>query len=409
MNREPGWYADPYFRNRERYWDGEVWTDQIRETAAGATPATPAPRHTPTSGTGSPRSDAGASAPEAARPIPLGVITASGPPSTAQGQGGPGRRRGIVIAVVALVVLAAVGVGVILSGGGGSSGGSGGKGGGGGGTASATGVAGAVEKTLHRGTVAAAIDVKVSSPGGSALQQILSGAGQFDLKNETGTMTLVVPGAPAEEGTTPIVFVGPTVYVYLGPRLSTLVPGKTWVAATEAELGSPGSGLSSGISSFEQLIGNPTTLVSQLNGGGVRFTSLGASSFDGASVQRYLVKLPSSGTTSTSSETSSTVSSSGAHGGEDLYVSSKGLVRAVVIPVEVASNGETFHETITIAFTHYGHAVVVAPPPAAQVATLAQYQAALDQSGQTATPGVTPSPAVTPTNGAAAGTGTETG
>jgi hypothetical protein len=403
VNREPGWYGDPYFRNRERYWDGEIWTDQVRETAVGSTPATPAPRRTPTSGTSSPPGD---SAPDAARPIPLGVITAPGPSSTAQGQGGPGRRRGLVIAVVALVVLAAVGVGVILSGGGGSSGGSGGKGGGGGGTASATGVAGAVEKTLHRGTVAAAVDVKVSSPGGSALQQVLSGAGQFDLKNQTGTMSLVVPGVAAQEGTTPIVFVGPTVYVYLGPRLSALVPGKTWISATEAELGSPGSGLSSGISAFEQLIGNPTTLVSQLNGGGVRFTSLGASSFDGASVQRYLVKFPSSGTTSTSSETTSTVSPSGAHGGEDLYVSAKGLIRAVVIPVEVASNGQTFHETITIAFTHYGQPVTVAPPPAAQVATLAQYQAALDQSGQTATPGVTPSPNVTPTNGPAVGTET---
>ena len=27
---EPGWYRDPYFKNRERYWDGEVWTDECR-------------------------------------------------------------------------------------------------------------------------------------------------------------------------------------------------------------------------------------------------------------------------------------------------------------------------------------------------------------------------------------------
>ena len=27
---EPGWYRDPYFKNRERYWDGEMWTDECR-------------------------------------------------------------------------------------------------------------------------------------------------------------------------------------------------------------------------------------------------------------------------------------------------------------------------------------------------------------------------------------------
>ena len=27
---EPGWYRDPYFKNRERYWDGEIWTDECR-------------------------------------------------------------------------------------------------------------------------------------------------------------------------------------------------------------------------------------------------------------------------------------------------------------------------------------------------------------------------------------------
>jgi Protein of unknown function (DUF2510) len=29
---EPGWYRDPYFKNRERYWDGEVWSDECRLT-----------------------------------------------------------------------------------------------------------------------------------------------------------------------------------------------------------------------------------------------------------------------------------------------------------------------------------------------------------------------------------------
>ncbi len=42
MNREPGWYRDPYFRNRERYWDGEAWSEQTRDPAGGTGPALPA-------------------------------------------------------------------------------------------------------------------------------------------------------------------------------------------------------------------------------------------------------------------------------------------------------------------------------------------------------------------------------
>ena len=45
MNREPGWYRDPYFRNRERYWDGEAWSEQTRDPAGGTGPALPAAGH----------------------------------------------------------------------------------------------------------------------------------------------------------------------------------------------------------------------------------------------------------------------------------------------------------------------------------------------------------------------------
>ncbi len=30
MNREPGWYNDPFFHERERYWDGSNWSDEVR-------------------------------------------------------------------------------------------------------------------------------------------------------------------------------------------------------------------------------------------------------------------------------------------------------------------------------------------------------------------------------------------
>ena len=35
---QPGWYSDPTNRRRERYWDGNQWTDQFRlPSAAGVT------------------------------------------------------------------------------------------------------------------------------------------------------------------------------------------------------------------------------------------------------------------------------------------------------------------------------------------------------------------------------------
>jgi hypothetical protein len=34
VKKEPGWYTDPYFRNRERYWENR-WTDRVRRVGAG--------------------------------------------------------------------------------------------------------------------------------------------------------------------------------------------------------------------------------------------------------------------------------------------------------------------------------------------------------------------------------------
>ena len=423
MNREPGWYRDPYFRNRERYWDGAAWSEQTRDPAGGTRPGLPAAGATSGASTGStgsvappaqparppadtpPPTGSGAPAVEGERPVPLGVITASGPPTAAKGRGGLGGRRGIVVAVVAVVVLFGAGVGFILAGGNGgsNSGNSGDSGGGGGGaTASAVGVTGAVKKTLHAGTVDAAVLVTVSSAGGSSLQQILSGTGAFQLKDDTGTMSLNVPGAPASEASTQLVFVGPTVYVYLGAQLSALIPGKTWISATPAELGSPSSGLTSGISAFEQLLGNPVALVQQLNAGSTRFTALGVSTLDGTRVQGYVVKLTPSGSSAAGASSLGTVTA-GAHAGENLYVASNGQVKAIVIPVEVSSNGETFRESIHIVFSHYGHPVTVTPPPPSEVATLAQYQAALDETSPDPGSGVGTSPSVSPVGGVASG------
>jgi hypothetical protein len=456
VKREPGWYKDPYFRNQERYWDGEIWSQRTRNPAAmdssapdtvnppaaipekeGAAPPagpavsvadtatamlgapessqptseTPATPAKPSKGAGpktkressaksGSQKGAGASGQEDARPVPLGAIIAPSPPTGSSGEGAPGRRRGLLIAFVAALVVLFVVVGVYLTRGDSGAGGPSGSGSGSGGTASQTGVASAVQKTLHDSTVDATVDVDVSSAKKSAPQKILSGTGALDLQTQTGTMSLTVPGTTAADPPTQIVFIGPTVYVNLGPRLSSLVPGKTWITATSAQLGSPGSGLGPGISSFEQLLGNPAALVQQLNTSGVRFTSLGTSTFQGSQVQRYQVKIPSGqASTPTGVTGTPTTATAGAHTGEDLYVSSKGVVKAIVIPVVVSSNGQSFHESINIVFSHYGHPVSVVAPPAPEIATLAQYVAAADQAPPgPGSGGVLMAPSPSPTN-----------
>jgi hypothetical protein len=447
VKREPGWYKDPYFRSQERYWDGEVWSQRTRQPAGGTVsdspvdatgPADPAsapvdtdaatamlgssaPLHrtqetpvTPAKGTGSTqksaptatsvsRSASAPQAPQAPHTVLLGATTTSGSPTARPGQGAQRRRRGLLITVVAVLVVLFVVAGVYLTrGGGGAGGASGGGSGGSGATASQSGVAAAVQKTLHKGTADAVVDVKVSTGTRTASQEILSGTGAYDLKNQAGTMSLTVPGTTATNPATQIVFIGPAVYVNLGTKLSSLIPGKTWVTGTTAQLGSSGSDISPGISSFEQLLGNPATLVQQLDTSAARFTSLGTTTFDGAQVQHYQVTFsPAQQTTTTGLAGSSTGATSGTHSGEVLYVSSKGLVEAVVIPVVVSANGQSFHESITIAFSKYGHPVTVLPPPAQQIATLDQYVAAAGQSGPGSDPGGPvpgPGPAPLPTN-----------
>ena len=48
-----GWYSDPDWPDTERYWDGEVWTDQRRQESAHAPTATPRSAAAPSVSSGS--------------------------------------------------------------------------------------------------------------------------------------------------------------------------------------------------------------------------------------------------------------------------------------------------------------------------------------------------------------------
>ncbi|HTU99118.1 MAG TPA: hypothetical protein VMF13_01160, partial [Luteitalea sp.] len=63
-------------------------------------------------------------------------------------------------------------------------------------------------------------------------------------------------------------------------------------------------------------------------------------------------------------------------GSETLYITSDNLLRAIVVPVSVRTGGTTFKESITIVFSNYGAPVTVNAPPASEVVTYAQFEAA---------------------------------
>ncbi len=44
MSEAPGWYPDPFFGGRERYWDGGEWTEQCRATDTKEHQASAKPR-----------------------------------------------------------------------------------------------------------------------------------------------------------------------------------------------------------------------------------------------------------------------------------------------------------------------------------------------------------------------------
>ncbi len=192
----------------------------------------------------------------------------------------------------------------------------------------------------------------------------LTGTGAFDLASNSGTIALTTAGG-GTQGTEQLVFVGKTVYISF-PGISLFEPGKSWISADPSELASASSGIGSGASGFEQLLGNPAASVHQLQSSGLTVTPLGPSTYLGTPVQGYRVVLTRSAIAG---------DNAGVHGSETLYVTSKHLVRAIVVPITVTASGGTFSETLTMAFSNYGALVTVAPPPATQVVSFTQYEA----------------------------------
>ena len=240
---------------------------------------------------------------------------------------------------------------------------------------------------MKQKTATIAVDVKVSTALGQT--QGPNGTGVFELAKEQGTMALTIPGLPASAQQQQLVFDKTTVYVNLGTSLSAVLPGKTWVSGDIVDVSSSTQGIGTTLSGFEQMVGNPAALLRQLKGNSSTVVSLGASTFDGVSVQGYTVTLSSKVVTRNANLVP------GSHSTETVYVAG-GLIKAIVIPTTVNTSGQLLHEDTYVVYSNYGAPVTVTIPPSTQVATIAEYRAA---AGTATTPPTSTSAADSPGSG----------
>jgi hypothetical protein len=336
MEMDAGWYHDPVASDRERYWDGTSWTDQIRLPSVFSDTSV---------------------APDSALA-----------PASASGDSAPRRPRGrVLVSTLAVVVLAAAGVGayVVVSGRN---------------TAASASqqVASAATDSISQNSVDMTMAMTVSGLSLPALSSGVSGTGQFDFVNHEGSITLQLPSVTSQSAQ--LIFDGQTVYASIGSLVSDLFPGKTWVSAPASQFSSQASDLGSAITDFGSLLGDPSQMLKELESEGGTVTSLGATTYEGTAVTEYQV-IPSSGSIANGLSLLPSSLKLGALGmgvkiTEDVYVGTDGLLRAIEVPISMALLGKSFTATMQMGFTNYGAPVSITPPPASEVVPMSQFRAA---------------------------------
>jgi hypothetical protein len=362
VNQPAGWYTDPFNREQQRYWDGRFWTMHDR-------PPEPDDQ-TPPPGFGEPGSA------QPTRPTSYG----EGAPPTSPGFGlepqgretewspRPDRRRAMLaggIAAAVIVIGAAVGVGAYVVAGHGPA-------------AASVAVADAVTQSLNEQSADMSLDIQVSADGQN---EQIAGDGRFNFANHSGTMTITVPtgGSQLSEQ---VIEDGTTVFVSLPSSLGQVLPGKSWVSMDATTFTSGNTGLGSGFNGID----DPSALLHQLQSQGDSVTSLGATTFNGTSATEYSVtipfsqleqalgQLPAQDRQMVSGMLPSSVT-------ETIYIDDNGLLGGVLVPFTMSFGGHSLSESFEMSLSNYGTPVSVTPPPASEVATLQQFEAAAGMSG----------------------------
>ena len=361
MNQPAGWYTDPFNQEQERFWDGKVWT--MHDRPPGSADQTP-----PSGFQAASPSSPGAPGPRPAGPTSVGDLTMFDGQSFTTSVPPQAHRRTMLLSAVAVRVLVVGGVGIaayVVLGGHNSA-------------AASEAVAKAVTQSLNEQTADISLDADVSTAG---LNEHITATGAFNLATHSGTMTITLPdGGP--QSSEQVIEDGSTVYVSMPTVLGALLPGKGWVSADASTLASGDSGLGSDLNGMD----DPSAMLHQLQNQGDPVASLGPSTFEGTSVNEYSVTIPLSRLENDLGQlpaddrqlASGTLPSSIT---EKVYIDDTGLLRGVVVPISISLDDHSLSETVQMSYSNYGTPVTVTPPPANEVATLQQFEAAAGQSG----------------------------
>lgn len=214
--------------------------------------------------------------------------------------------------------------------------------------------------------------MRVSAALGSKSIQV-AGHGTVDLSSNAMQMTMAFEGVPKLSGTTvSLILLDGTAYVSF-PQISTVLPGKSWVAAPAT------SSTTSGVQ-----LSNASDLLKMLAAKGAVITKSGVGTIGSTPVTQFRVTIPPGVITSQVQGLGIPASDSAAvqqiaQGGITLqvYITSANQVRrlSMQIAVPATSSLPAGQESIVVDFTNYGVPVSINAPPASEVATSQQLQA----------------------------------
>jgi hypothetical protein len=205
----------------------------------------------------------------------------------------------------------------------------------------------------------------------------ISGSGAFDFIHNEGSSVLNLTAA-GQTIRAKTITSHQSVYLNLGPLISKILPGKSWIAMDASQFSAQGSA-SSGLGSGGPGTGNPGAIFNILGNGANAVTPLGPSTIKGVPVQGYLVvvspttiKAEMSNPRLPAFERQAARSVSDAKLGYKVFVGASGLVNRLTTGLTENAGGGLFEEFVSMDFSNFGTPVTVTLPPTSQVGS---YQA----------------------------------
>jgi hypothetical protein len=367
LRRSPaGWYVAKLGARTERYWDGNEWTGEARQSSSkgpefpesnsGLFAVPNVPAGSDFLGVGGDTSDPdlsdllllpGVPPSESVAPVPSVRVAWS--------QKDPRRYSRKIMTVAAMMVfLLVVGGGILLSQGRGPS-------------ASAS-VASAVASTLNNRTA----DLSLSGTFGTGSAGVsVSGTGTVNFTQNAAQWQMET-SLHGHQVTESAVTVGDTVYLN-GAFVSQFLPGKSWISMNLGQVDQV-AGASPLLIGGELTTNSPSAILKILGQPANTVTALGPSIIDGTTVQGYAVHLSQADVRSMIDRANlptwvqQSISSSGnVDVSYKIFVDATGLLYRMTVALAVPVNGQSLNGALSMDFSNFGTATTIAAPPADQV------------------------------------------